>query len=435
MKRTARFLGPLVGLAAIISSSQVAAAPSRSTSTVGMRTCKKDESPIIIVNGARVQVCRGDYEVSKGEMQAIGGIIAAVYGNPEAKIAKCEASNQAARRNFEAEMPSVIEKITELSEGLYKIGQANLIISEARNGKWDKIQEIKSLDGSIKSEVKLYFEYSENNSPANIANNGIVKTFQITSRLNIKQVKNARYLSRTLYPQYDNRDNSWQDGLLPDPAQGTPVSYSEPCNNYSEVNQSRLLMILHINKYADNSTRISRIYGPPIGDEAISVFQKYVVNKDPYKGLFSNSLNCPDNRLFDSEECKIGWYLSENRASFDLNGAAEQATANGPLIKSTGKGYLGISIAPVGEDLADALGLEKNRGEFVARVVAGEGADKAGLKEGDVILRVNDRPVTPETTVSSIVTSITPGTQIPLYILRQGKLLNLTATVGKRPAE
>jgi serine protease Do len=112
-----------------------------------------------------------------------------------------------------------------------------------------------------------------------------------------------------------------------------------------------------------------------------------------------------------------------------------------PVIESLKKGvrpergYLGISITPVSEDLADALGLEKNRGEFVARVVAGEGADKAGLKEGDIVLRVDSREVTPEATLSYIVANIRPGTRIPLDILREGKPLKLTATIGARPPE
>jgi serine protease Do len=99
------------------------------------------------------------------------------------------------------------------------------------------------------------------------------------------------------------------------------------------------------------------------------------------------------------------------------------------------RGYLGITIRPVSEEVADALGLEKNRGEFVALVVSEEPADKAGLKEGDIVLRVNDREVTPEATLSYIVANIKPGTRIPLDILREGKPMKLTATVGARPTE
>ena len=99
------------------------------------------------------------------------------------------------------------------------------------------------------------------------------------------------------------------------------------------------------------------------------------------------------------------------------------------------RGYLGISITTVGEDLADALGLEKNRGEFVQRVVAGEGGEKAGLKEGDIVLKVDGRDVSPEATLSYIVANIKPGTRIPLDILREGKPMRLNAVVGTRPPE
>jgi serine protease Do len=112
-----------------------------------------------------------------------------------------------------------------------------------------------------------------------------------------------------------------------------------------------------------------------------------------------------------------------------------------PVIESLKKGappergYLGIGIAPISEDTADALGLEKRKGEFVERVVPGEGADKAGLKQGDIVLRVNGRDVTPDSSLSYIVANIKPGTKIPIDILRETKPMRLTATVGTRPSE
>jgi serine protease Do len=112
-----------------------------------------------------------------------------------------------------------------------------------------------------------------------------------------------------------------------------------------------------------------------------------------------------------------------------------------PVIESLRKGvrpergYLGIGIQAVQPDMADALGLEKSKGEFVTRTVPGEAAAKAGLKEGDIVLKVNGREVTPDNTLSYIVANIKPGTKIPLEILREGKPMTLTATVGTRPSE
>src|SRR3546814_19653173 len=58
------------------------------------------------------------------------------------------------------------------------------------------------------------------------------------------------------------------------------------------------------------------------------------------------------------------------------------------------RGYLGIQISPLGEDLADSLGLAKNRGEFVQGVEPGQGANQVGNKAGDVILRFAGQRVT-----------------------------------------
>lgn len=99
------------------------------------------------------------------------------------------------------------------------------------------------------------------------------------------------------------------------------------------------------------------------------------------------------------------------------------------------RGFLGIGIAPLDEDLAAALGLPKDRGEFVQRVEPGMAADKAGLKRGDVVLAVNGRDVTPDNTLSFIVSNIKPGTRIPLDIIRDNKRMTINAVVGKRPPE
>lgn len=99
------------------------------------------------------------------------------------------------------------------------------------------------------------------------------------------------------------------------------------------------------------------------------------------------------------------------------------------------RGYLGIGIAPVSEDMASALGLAKNRGEIVQRVEDGGAAAKAGLKRGDVVVKVADREVTPQQTLSYIVSNTKPGTRIPVDIIRDGKEMRVTAVVATRPPE
>jgi len=99
------------------------------------------------------------------------------------------------------------------------------------------------------------------------------------------------------------------------------------------------------------------------------------------------------------------------------------------------RGYLGVQISPLSEDMADSLGLAKNRGEFVQGVEPGEGAEKAGIRPGDVIVRVNGREVTPDETLSLLVSNLPIGSRVPIELIRNGKRMSVTAVVGERPPE
>ena len=99
------------------------------------------------------------------------------------------------------------------------------------------------------------------------------------------------------------------------------------------------------------------------------------------------------------------------------------------------RGYLGVQISPLTEDLADSLGIEKNRGEFIQSVVPGEAAAKAGLQAGDVVVKVNGKAVTPDQNLSYLVANLPVGTNVPLEVLRNGKTVKLNASLGKRPSE
>jgi serine protease Do len=99
------------------------------------------------------------------------------------------------------------------------------------------------------------------------------------------------------------------------------------------------------------------------------------------------------------------------------------------------RGYLGVRIQPLTEDLADSLGIPHNRGEFVQAVEPGGAASKAGLLPGDVVLRVNSKEVSPDQTLSFIVANTAPGSRIPIDIVRNGQRMTISALVAKRPTE
>ncbi len=117
---------------------------------------------------------------------------------------------------------------------------------------------------------------------------------------------------------------------------------------------------------------------------------------------------------------------------------AEQAKPVIDVLLKGGKvrrGYLGVGIQPITDDIATSLGLPLNRGEIVSRIEPGYPAARAGIQQGDVILRVNGQTVTPDTTLSYIVANLPIGTRVPVDLIRDGKPLSVTVQIGERPSE
>jgi serine protease Do len=99
------------------------------------------------------------------------------------------------------------------------------------------------------------------------------------------------------------------------------------------------------------------------------------------------------------------------------------------------RGYLGVGIRQLDSESAEALGLAKNRGELVERVEPGQGAAKAGIQAGDVIVKVNGREVTPDETLSYTVARLPIGSRVPIELYRAGKRMTVTAMLAERPTE
>ncbi len=130
--------------------------------------------------------------------------------------------------------------------------------------------------------------------------------------------------------------------------------------------------------------------------------------------------------------------ISPNGGNIGLGFAIPAETAE-PIVRqlisgqTISRGYLGVERGPLTEDLASALGISRERGEFINRVLPDGAADKAGIKAGDVVTKINGQDVTPDQNLSFIVANIRPGTRVPIELLRDGRRLSVTATVATRP--
>jgi len=142
-----------------------------------------------------------------------------------------------------------------------------------------------------------------------------------------------------------------------------------------------------------------------------------------------------------------GQVIGINNAIFSPNGGsigigfAIPADIAAPIVERLMKGqaiergYLGIRIQALSDDLADSLGIPHNHGEFVQAVEPGKAAALAGIQAGDVVLKVNGKDVTPGQSLSFLVANTAPGSRIPIELIRNGQRMTVTATVAKRPSE
>ena len=142
-----------------------------------------------------------------------------------------------------------------------------------------------------------------------------------------------------------------------------------------------------------------------------------------------------------------GQVIGINNAIFSPNGGsigigfAIPADIAEPIVQRLMKGqaiergYLGVRIQALSDDLADSLGIPHNHGEFVQAVEPGKAAALAGIQAGDVVLKVNGKEVSPGQSLSFLVANTAPGSRIPIDLIRNGQHMTVTATVAKRPTE
>lgn len=106
----------------------------------------------------------------------------------------------------------------------------------------------------------------------------------------------------------------------------------------------------------------------------------------------------------------------------------KQLTENGKIER----GQIGIQIQDMTPELSEALGLSVHQGAVVARVQPGSPAEKAGLKDGDVVIGFNGMPVEGASNLRNRVGQLAVGQKVTLDILRDGTKRTIDVVIGKR---
>lgn len=123
----------------------------------------------------------------------------------------------------------------------------------------------------------------------------------------------------------------------------------------------------------------------------------------------------------------IGFSIPSNMAKSVM----EQLVANGKVRR----GQLGVGIQRIDEGMKEQFGLKDTKGVFINQVRPGSAAEKAGLKRDDVIIAFNGEKVEDTNILRNRVAGTTPGTEVTLTILRDGKEEQIKVTLDELKPE
>lgn len=171
-------------------------------------------------------------------------------------------------------------------------------------------------------------------------------------------------------------------------------------------------------------------------------------NRDIRKGPFDNLIQTDAalNRgnsggpLFDMSGDVIG----VNTAIFSLSGGsmglafavpANAVKATVAQLKEFGepkRGWLGVEVQGVTDEIASALGLGDPRGAVISRIEPRSPAGPAGIRTGDVIVRFNDREVRNSSELRRFVAEAPVGVAVPATVIRDGREMTLRVTLERR---
>jgi Do/DeqQ family serine protease len=123
----------------------------------------------------------------------------------------------------------------------------------------------------------------------------------------------------------------------------------------------------------------------------------------------------------------IGFSIPINMAKDVMS----QLIARGRVVR----GWLGIVIQDVTEELGASFGVSENQGVLVSDVMPGGPAERAGLRPGDVITELSGAPITEVPDLQKRIAAVSPGESVTLRGLRDGQSVSITVTVGEMPGE
>ncbi|HSX34994.1 MAG TPA: trypsin-like peptidase domain-containing protein [Candidatus Saccharimonadales bacterium] len=123
----------------------------------------------------------------------------------------------------------------------------------------------------------------------------------------------------------------------------------------------------------------------------------------------------------------------------DVAGLIKSVEQNGKLERP----YIGVVYVPITDDVAQQYNLSVTRGAYIPSadqvgqdpIISGGPADKAGLKSGDVITKIDDKTIDQTNSLSGLINKHNVGDKVTLTVIRDGKNKNIQVTLGAAPSD
>ena len=100
---------------------------------------------------------------------------------------------------------------------------------------------------------------------------------------------------------------------------------------------------------------------------------------------------------------------------------------------SVTRGWVGIEVQDITPEVADSFNLAGSAGALITGVLQGGPADRAGIRPGDVLTSVNEKPVADSTSLLNLIAALPPGQTATLGLIRRQKAMQITVKVERRP--
>ena len=100
---------------------------------------------------------------------------------------------------------------------------------------------------------------------------------------------------------------------------------------------------------------------------------------------------------------------------------------------SVTRGWIGVEVQEITAPIAESFRLDDTHGALIAGVLRGGPADKAGVKPGDILVEVQGKPVADPAGMLNLIAALAPGQAAKLRLKRQGRDVEASITVGRRP--